>query len=397
MIADGHTEERIRSWLSAIAPEGVPDRVLEDTFDQTRHLAQGAPSRPRRAFALLPRRAMVATAVAVVLVAVGVGFGRIVPADESAGLPVALTSTIGGALVLDKNIAVTIDRDPADAQRLYWRAAAFDRIDVRGFDASGTESVVREPGARVFEGMAEDVDRAGLRPFTFTVTPGSFARPTVLSPATPISVDRRIRVTTLGPGGFFTTLDVPGGGAYTVTAMIDDPTSSAARLTEDRLRAAGTDYPADIVALYTSEVPGVFGPNLQGLRTEILQTSRSTAPYDLAQRLMTVLQDQRYTYDVDVRDVDCGTASFAECFVASKRGYCMHYAGTMAVILRSLGVPARVVGGFLPGERVGPTEVIRNESAHTWVEVYFPGLEWVTFDPTGAPRAAAEASGPDPS
>jgi transglutaminase-like putative cysteine protease len=57
---------------------------------------------------------------------------------------------------------------------------------------------------------------------------------------------------------------------------------------------------------------------------------------------------------------------------------------TMAVILRNLGVPARVVEGFLPGERSPgqSTEVIRNWSAHAWVEVYFPGVGWVAFDPT---------------
>ena len=389
MIADRYTEERIRSWLLAIAPESTPDRVLQDTFDQTRHMAQASRSRSRRALTLMPRRAAVATAVAVVLVAVGVGFGRIVPTEERAGPRVAaLTSTIGGAWLLDENIAVTIERDPADTQSFYWRAAAYDRIDVHSLGSSGTETVVREPAARVFEGMADDVDRAGLRPFSFTVTPGSFKGPTILSPATPLSVDRRIRVTTVGPEGYFATLDVLGGGAYSVTALVDDPTSPA-RLTDDRLRAAGTDYPAEIVALYTTELPGVFGPNLDGLKTEIRRTSSSTAPFDLAQRLVTVLQDRPYTYDLDVRDIDCGTMSTAECFVASKRGYCVHYAATMAVVLRSLGVPARVVEGFLPGERVGPTEVIRNEGAHAWVEVYFPGFEWVTFDPSGGTLRAA--------
>ena len=98
MIADRYTEERIRSWLLAIAPESTPDRVLQDTFDQTRHMAQASRSRSRRALTLMRRRAAVATAVAAVLVAVGVGFGRIVPTEERAGPNVAaLTSTISGA------------------------------------------------------------------------------------------------------------------------------------------------------------------------------------------------------------------------------------------------------------------------------------------------------------
>ena len=74
---------------------------------------------------------------------------------------------------------------------------------------------------------------------------------------------------------------------------------------------------------------------------------------------------------------------------------------TMAVVLRDLGVPARIVVGFLPGERSAGLglEVIRNTEAHAWVEVYFPGCGWVAFDPTAGalpqrlPAAAAAESG----
>jgi hypothetical protein len=57
----------------------------------------------------------------------------------------------------------------------------------------------------------------------------------------------------------------------------------------------------------------------------------------------------------------------------------------MAVILRDLGVPTRIAEGFLPGTRAPftPTEQIPFSNAHAWVEVYFPGYGWVTFDPTG--------------
>ena len=57
----------------------------------------------------------------------------------------------------------------------------------------------------------------------------------------------------------------------------------------------------------------------------------------------------------------------------------------MAVILRDLGVPTRIAQGFLPGTRDPNTGVERilNSNAHAWVEVYFPGYGWVTFDPTG--------------
>ena len=165
-----------------------------------------------------------------------------------------------------------------------------------------------------------------------------------------------VRVTTVGRDGYFASLERDGNGPYTVTALVPDPDSPDGP-TDASLRGAGTDYPADVIALYTAEVPGMFGPNLRALRDEVVRTSSSPAPYDVAQRLVEVLHSDTYHYDTDVRDVDCGTMSTPECFATSKRGYCMHYATTMAVIIRDLGIPARVVQGFLPGERIGRSAI----------------------------------------
>jgi hypothetical protein len=94
-----------------------------------------------------------------------------------------------------------------------------------------------------------------------------------------------------------------------------------------------------------------------------------------------------YVPDVrDLRNAQCGGVSTVECFAIIRSGYCEYYASTMAVLLREEGVPARVVYGFLPGERAADgTEVVGAWAAHWWVEVYFPGEigAWVEFDPTG--------------
>jgi len=74
-------------------------------------------------------------------------------------------------------------------------------------------------------------------------------------------------------------------------------------------------------------------------------------------------------------------------------GYCTYYATTMTVMLRTLDVPARFVVGYTPGERVGNDRwVVRGLDSHAWVEVYFPDVGWIRFDPTPAgPRSSAEA------
>ena len=70
-------------------------------------------------------------------------------------------------------------------------------------------------------------------------------------------------------------------------------------------------------------------------------------------------------------------------FVTSTRaGYCQHFAGAMALMLRFLGVPARVALGFTSGTWDGRRWRVTDHDAHAWVEVWFPGQGWVAFDPT---------------
>ena len=381
MITDRYAEDRIRSWLLETAPRQVPDRVLMATYDRTRRMAQGSSVRTWWSRVTRPLPIVFAAgAIVIVIVALSVGLGTsdlAEPAQPS-------NTTISGMWTTDAGVAVTIERDTNDVGRYYWRAATYDRIGLHDLSSSTTETVHRAPGTRLFGGMADDVAGAGLKQVSFTVRPESFTAPTVLSPATPVLVDEGVRVTTVGRDGYFASLERDGNGPYTVTALVPDPDSPDGP-TDASLRAAGTDYPADVIALYTAEVPGIFGPNLRALRDEVVRTSRSPAPYDVAQRLVEVLHSDTFHDDTDVRNVECGTMSTPECFAASKRGYCMHYATTMAVVLRNLGIPARVVAGFLPGERIGRSaiETVSNSRAHAWVEVYFPGFDWVAFDPTG--------------
>ena len=68
--------------------------------------------------------------------------------------------------------------------------------------------------------------------------------------------------------------------------------------------------------------------------------------------------------------------------VATQSGYCQHFAGAMALMLRLLGIPARVAAGFVPGHYSDGTWTVTDHDAHTWVEVWFPRYGWLPFDPT---------------
>ena len=84
-----------------------------------------------------------------------------------------------------------------------------------------------------------------------------------------------------------------------------------------------------------------------------------------------------------------GSSPLAHFVVEGKRGYCQHFAGAMALMLRFLGIPARVAAGFTSGKREDGGWTVTDHNAHTWVEVWFPGYGWLAFDPTPGRGALA--------
>ena len=90
-----------------------------------------------------------------------------------------------------------------------------------------------------------------------------------------------------------------------------------------------------------------------------------------------------------------GRPALAHFVADGKRGYCQHFAGAMALMLRFLGIPARVAAGFTSGKREDGAWTVTDHNAHAWVEVWFPQYGWLAFDPTpgrGALAAAYSAS-----
>jgi protein-glutamine gamma-glutamyltransferase len=77
-----------------------------------------------------------------------------------------------------------------------------------------------------------------------------------------------------------------------------------------------------------------------------------------------------------------GLPALAHFVAAGKRGYCQHFAGAMALMLRFLGIPARVAAGFTSGTREDGVWTVTDHNAHAWVEAWFPGYGWLPFDPT---------------
>ena len=294
-------------------------------------------------------------------------------------------------------LALTIQRNPADDRPYYWRAVAYDQFNLYGWTWSGSLRTPRAAGDDILAGTLDEPPAEGTEEVTFTVTPSGYRSNFAVSPLAPVSIDRDAQLVGLGENGFFEALEVSGHVPYVVSArvpVLGDETPGG--LTENALRAAGTDYPQEILDHYLDLPDGSVGPEAQKVLDAVVAAAPGNGkpnPYDLAKAMVRYLQSSsNFSYDSNVLDVQCGDRSASECFAWSRQGYCQHYATLMTVLLRASGVPARFVQGFLPGsvaERTG-IEEIRNVNAHAWVEAYFPGHGWVLFDPTGGFVSQAE-------
>jgi protein-glutamine gamma-glutamyltransferase len=117
-------------------------------------------------------------------------------------------------------------------------------------------------------------------------------------------------------------------------------------------------------------------------------TAGADTPYDAVKAIENRLQENyRYSERVPTRDLPLHGFLFQE-----RAGYCQQFSGAMALMLRMVGIPARVAAGFSPGSYNRDTKEfrVRDLDAHSWVEVYFTGIGWVPFDPTPI-RAPAES------
>ena len=326
------------------------------------------------------------------LLDLGESIGRFLPVGGDAkgtGVNFGSAARIAGKWFSDENTAFTAVLPTGTKKNLYWRAVTFNTFDLAGWARTNLRDVPVAAGAPVMEDTAEDPSPELTKPIQFTIRPADFRGSELLSLGTPTVVDHPSTVKVTGVDGWFTGVELPSGsGEYTVAAKVLrlDETDL---ISGNRLIAAPEVYPREITDLYTDVPQDALGVDANLLLEQVKSHAKSSDPYDLAVEIMKILGNQSvYHYATDVTDQDCDSPSQVECFARYKRGYCLHYASTMAMLLRAANpknpIPTRLVEGFLPGDRVGNVETVQNKGAHAWVEIYFAGFGWVgPFDPTG--------------
>jgi transglutaminase-like putative cysteine protease len=146
----------------------------------------------------------------------------------------------------------------------------------------------------------------------------------------------------------------------------------------EQLRNARPAIPGDVDERYT--VDENINPRVQRLANELTAGRGST--YDKVQAIKSWFDPGNgFVYETQTA-TGSDEDALTDFLFRSKTGFCEQYASAMGILLRAAGIPSRVAMGYTAGFESGDYRSITTQNAHAWVEVFFPGLGWVQFDPT---------------
>jgi protein-glutamine gamma-glutamyltransferase len=258
---------------------------------------------------------------------------------------------------------------PADIGNLHWRGRSYDRFDGTRWTRSTSLPPSSAPSEWYKERWGRDVthQRIYSSPLDVRVL-------FTLHPTTELKSESGIQPLVDNAGDFY----YWGSGApvYSTVSPVAPPPP-------DELRLAGRGFtPAD---RYFLQLPPL-DPRITALADSL--TAGLDNNYDKAVAIQQYLRTFRYTRDLPATAAD---ATLEHFLFERRAGHCEYFSTAMVVLLRSVGIHARNVNGFLGGEwsQFGDYLVVTQNAAHSWVEVWFQGYGWVTFDPT--PPGAAES------
>jgi transglutaminase-like putative cysteine protease len=246
-----------------------------------------------------------------------------------------------------------------------WRGAALTHFDgKRWFNLPAVEERLRTEGRRV---LLHDGPAQPGRRIEYEVRLSDIASNVLFVAGTPESMIIDVPVVSRSSSGTLSVPRISGAGLrYAVSSLLSEETSASAQLPPD----------ARVEALALPPIDDRIR------RLALDMTAGLATPDERARALERRLRrDYGYTLELLPAPVADPLATF---LFARKKGHCEYFASAMAVMLRTLGIPARVVTGFLGGVYNPMTgwQVVRASDAHSWVEAWLPRRGWVTFDPT---------------
>jgi transglutaminase-like putative cysteine protease len=189
----------------------------------------------------------------------------------------------------------------------------------------------------------------------------------------------------LTDGSVRTGVELDAGAAYTVVSRRPEVTAGRLRATGN---ASETATPAGIRERYT-QLPQV-PRRVRRLARDLTAGERTT--YDKV-RAIEEWMGANTRYSLDIPALPPGQDAVERFLFEDRVGFCEQIGSSLVVMLRSQGIPARLVVGYTPGERNPFTGLyeVRARDAHAWAEVYFPGIGWQGFDPTAQVPLSGES------
>ena len=394
--------------LPSVALVGFTDTVMQDGarpgyaiillsavlfvsfVDGIRRIRQWGPVWGPRGRPLSAATGYGARRVATLAVAVSVLVPGILPGFRS--LALVDFSTAGGNQVhIDPFVSIKAQlqrRDPinlfqvtsvdasGDPRAAYWRLYALDQFDGttwRSSDPEGQQGQILSTPAQVGPslpfGLVIDQRYRILTDFVDRWLPMAYPPQIVSVPFGLIRYDPELTAA-LAPDTFGEGLE------YSVRSEVVSPTP-------EELDAVSV-APSDLLGIGVPDrytfVPDDVSPAVRQIAEA--WTENATTPY----RKVLAIQERfvssgAFRYSLDVRP-GADANALVDFLTRTRTGFCQQFAAAMAILVRELGIPARVAVGFRPGSQSGNAFTVSTEDAHSWVEVLFPGYGWLSFEPT---------------
>jgi len=260
--------------------------------------------------------------------------------------------------------------------RHYWRSRSYDYYEngAWSFDVDYREELLFPDSFEIAYPEWE-----GSRSASYRFTTDVLRTNVIYAPGRPTLVDRPVEASIVSLGesgedliGLVAEPEMESGDTYEVQTLINLPTIM-------ELRATDMDYP-EWTARYL-QLPEDFSVEIAALSLKLLRDVEN--PYDMAATVTQYLRDN-ITYASTIAPIPEGEDPIAWFLFESQEGFCNYYATAQVLMLRSVGIPARLSVGYAQGEydSISNAYTVRESNSHAWPEVYFENYGWVIFEPT---------------
>ncbi len=304
-------------------------------------------------------------------------------------------SMLSNTPIMDISVSVVREQQDTGAlptpPRYYWRAEAFERYQ-NGQWSLGEDNAFRETGTQEPAlPLAQYLLRRDVNG-VFDMRVNSASRLYVVGQPRLVSLsgnNTAIFTVLVGPDNSVDPSAVRARDILKGNSRIYRVIGSMSVADQESLRSAGTGYPEWVRSHYLQLPPEITARTRQ-LAQDIVNNAGARTPYDRAQAITDWLRTN-ITYDTQIPAPPTNREPVDWFLFTLRRGYCNYYASAEVVLLRSLGIPARLAVGFSQGDYEaspiageGGVYHVKEKHAHAWVEAFFPAYGWVEFEPTAS-------------